>query len=170
MSLVCPNCHSQEPEGTFYCSECGTDLVEDGGLSTATIRQTDSQITKAGEPPVVPPPAPITEAQVSLHIIRTGQILPLVGRKQFTLGRISQGQSILPDIDLTPYDAYSQGVSRLHATIKIGEEDIRVEDLGSSNGTRINNNKIGPHEDHLINHGDVISLGRFKIQALVRQE
>lgn len=170
MSLVCPNCHSQEPEGVFFCSECGTKIVEDGGLSTATIRQTDSQITKAGEAPVAPPPAPITEAQVSLHIIRTGQILPLVGRQQFTLGRISQGQSILPDIDLTPYDAYSQGVSRLHATIKIGEEDILVEDLGSSNGTRINNNKIGPHEDHILNHGDVISLGRFKIQALVRQE
>ncbi|TES89566.1 MAG: hypothetical protein E3J88_05720, partial [Anaerolineales bacterium] len=65
MSIVCPNCHSQEPEGTFYCSECGTDLVDDGGLSTATIRQTDSQITMAGEAPVAPPPAPITEAQVA---------------------------------------------------------------------------------------------------------
>jgi pSer/pThr/pTyr-binding forkhead associated (FHA) protein len=96
--------------------------------------------------------------------------LPLVGRNEFTLGRISQGQSILPDIDLSPYNAYAQGVSRLHATLKLIQDELYIEDLGSSNGTRINNTKIPPHQNQLVQHGDVIALGRFKIQALVRQE
>ena len=89
---------------------------------------------------------------------------------ELPLGRISQGQSILPDIDLSPYNAYAQGVSRLHATLKFLQGDLFIEDLGSSNGTRINNNKIPPHKNQLIHHGDVIALGRFKIQALIRQE
>jgi pSer/pThr/pTyr-binding forkhead associated (FHA) protein len=139
-------------------------------LSTATIRTTDSKISQAGAAPSPPPPAQVTEGNVSLHIVRTGQILPLVGREEFTLGRISQGQSILPDIDLSPYNAYAQGVSRLHATLKLIQDELYIEDLGSSNGTRINNSKIPPHQNQPIHHGDVIALGRFKIQALIRQE
>ena len=113
---------------------------------------------------------PVSGSQINLHIIRTGQIIPLEGRTDFTIGRISEGQSILPDIDLSPFDAYSQGVSRLHATLKIRDSLFYVEDLGSSNGTRINNEKIQPLSDHLIHNGDVIALGRFKVQALIRQE
>lgn len=171
MNIVCPNCHHQEPAGALFCTECGTKLISEGGISTASIRPTDSQITNAAQatqPETAP--APITEAQVSLHVIRTGQILPLVGREEFTIGRISEGQSILPDIDLTPYDAYSQGVSRLHTTIKLIGEEVFVEDLGSSNGTRVNNQRLQPHQNHPVNHGDVVSLGRFKIQVLIRQE
>jgi pSer/pThr/pTyr-binding forkhead associated (FHA) protein len=154
----------------MFCSECSTKLVTSGGLSTATIRTTDSRITKPGAAPPPPPPVQVTEGQISLHIVRTGQILPLVGRNEFTLGRISQGQSILPDIDLSPYNAYAQGVSRLHSTLKIINGELFIEDLGSSNGTRINNTKIQSHQDHRVYHGDVIALGRFKIQALIRQE
>jgi pSer/pThr/pTyr-binding forkhead associated (FHA) protein len=170
MKIVCPNCHQQEPEGALFCSECGTKLISDDGLSTAAIRATESSISDAGKAPPAPPPFQATEAQVSLHIVRTGQILPLVGREEYTIGRVSEGQSILPDIDLTPYEAYSQGVSRLHATIRIEEKGITIEDLGSSNGTRVNNKKINPHQHHSIAHGDVIALGRFKMQALFQQE
>lgn len=170
MNIICPNCHHEEPEGALFCSNCGTKLITEDGLSTATIRSTDSKFSQPSPIAPPPPPVPAIEAQVSLHIVRTGQILPLVGRSEFTVGRVSEGQSILPDIDLTPYDAYSQGVSRLHATVKVFEDHIAITDLGSSNGTRVNKEKLTPHQDYELNHGDVISLGRFKIQALIRQE
>ncbi|HAY84451.1 MAG TPA: hypothetical protein DCY42_05870 [Chloroflexi bacterium] len=168
--IICPNCSFEEPEGAIFCTECGTKLIDADGVSTATFGTTDLNLQTALPPKEPNAPLPVTEAHVNLHIIRTGQILPLVGREEYTLGRISQGQSILPDIDLAPYDAYSQGVSRLHATLKFKNDNLYVEDLGSSNGTRINENKIDPHTDQLVHHGDVLSLGRFKIQALVRQE
>lgn len=170
MNIICPNCNNEEPAGAIFCSECGTKLITSDGLLTATIQTTDSRIVDTGTEPEPDTPTPVSEAQVSIHIIRTGQILPLVGRTEYTLGRISKGQSILPDIDLSPYDAYSQGVSRLHATLKVRDNQLYIEDLGSSNGTRINNNKIASHQDQLVHHGDVIALGRFKIQMLVRQE
>jgi hypothetical protein len=170
MTIICPNCNNEEPNGAIFCSECGTKLIGDDGLTTATIRATSEKFTDAGEEYQPDMPLPVSEAQISLHIIRTGQILPLIGRAEYTLGRISKGQSILPDIDLSPYDAYSQGVSRLHTTIKIKDDQIYIEDLGSSNGTHINNQKIAPHNDKLVQHGDVLALGRFKIQILIRQE
>lgn len=170
MNIICPNCNNEEPTGAIFCSECGTKLISSDGLSTATIQATDTRFSEPGIQQEPETPTPVSEAQVSLHIIRTGQILPLVGRTEYTLGRISKGQSILPDIDLSPYDAYSQGVSRLHATLKLKDNQLYIEDLGSSNGTRINNNKIIAHQDQLLHHGDVIALGRFKIQMLVRQE
>ena len=171
MATVCPNCHHHELEGALFCSECGTKLVEQSGLSTAAIRGTDSRLKKTREKNQSPPPPhPANEALASVHIVRTGQILPLIGREEFTIGRVSEGQSILPDIDLTPYEAYSRGVSRLHATLKIRAGRMTITDLGSSNGTRVNSEKIPPHKEISINHGDVITVGQFKLQALLRQD
>lgn len=171
MATICPSCHHQELIGALFCSECGTKLVEQSGLSTAMVRGTDSRledIRKATQPSSAPEAA--GNAVASLHIIQTGQILPLEGREEFTIGRISEGQSILPDIDLTPYEAYSRGVSRLHATMKIIDGKISITDLGSSNGTRINNDKIQPHKEYPVSHGDLVTLGQFKIQTLIRQD
>lgn len=171
MHIVCPNCHHKELEGALFCSECGTKLITDDGLATASIAPTDSEITRREETENIEQILISTnDAKVSLHIVQTGQILPLVGRTEFTIGRVSDGQSILPDIDLSPYEAYSHGVSRLHATFKINKDSITITDLGSSNGTRINKTKIPAHKDHQVTHGDIIALGRFKIQALIRQE
>ncbi len=172
MTVQCPNCTHENFDGALFCAECGTKLVNEDGLSTAAIRATDSGANGDSAGPAPAPAAPVqtSEARVSLHVVRTGQILPLVGRDEFTIGRVSEGQSILPDIDLTPFDAYSQGVSRLHATLRVSGERIILVDLGSSNGTRLNNQKVQSHREYDLHHGDIVSLGRFKLQALLRQD
>jgi len=110
-----------------------------------------------------------TEPSLSLHIIDSGQILHLAERNEFTLGRTIEGQPILPDVDLSPFDAFTLGVSRLHAALRIINYEVVITDLGSSNGTRVNGQKIVPHVDYPINHGDIISLGKLKIQVLISQ-
>lgn len=173
MTVACPNCNHENFDGALFCAECGTKLVTEDGLSTAAIRNTDTSAKLEdadGKAPPPPPPVQTSDALVSLHVVRTGQILPLAGRMEFTIGRVSEGQSILPDIDLTPFDAYSQGVSRLHATLRISGERIILVDLGSSNGTRLNNQKLQPHREYDLRHGDIVALGRFKLQTLVRQD
>ena len=44
MSIICPNCNFEEPEGAIFCSECGTKLIKSDGLSTASIRATDAKL------------------------------------------------------------------------------------------------------------------------------
>jgi pSer/pThr/pTyr-binding forkhead associated (FHA) protein len=85
----------------------------------------------------------------------------------YTIGRISGTQPILPDIDLTPYHAYEEGVSRLHATIRVSNENISVFDLGSANGTLINGSKIPPYEPHLLKNGDVLVFGKFQVEIII---
>jgi pSer/pThr/pTyr-binding forkhead associated (FHA) protein len=171
--ILCPNCHHHELAGSLFCSECGAQLITTGHLTTQAIRpnSADPLSGSAGIPPI---PAPLQaekgmESGISIHLMECGQIMKLAGRNEYSIGRGVEGQSLLPDIDLSPYDAYSEGVSRLHATLKILQHGVLISDLGSSNGTRINGQKIVPHIDYPINHGDVVALGKLKMQILIQK-
>jgi pSer/pThr/pTyr-binding forkhead associated (FHA) protein len=109
-------------------------------------------------------------ARISLHLVESGQILPLAERNEFSLGRVAEGQPIMPDIDLTPYKAYENGVSRLHALLKLVNNHVLILDLGSSNGTYVNGNRLVPSVERPLNHGDMIHLGKLKIQILFSPE
>jgi len=171
--IICPNCHHQEMPGSLFCSECGAQLVLSEVPTTQHIQRNPSDMLAIQPPPKSPPSPPIqqavSEAAISLHMVDSGQVLQLTGQSEFTMGRVSEGQPILPDVDLSKYEAYSQGVSRLHAALKIANSRVVITDLGSSNGTRVNGQKIVPHVDYPLNHGDMIALGKFMIQILVRK-
>jgi len=70
-------------------------------------------------------------------------------------------------VDLSPYNAYGSGVSRLHAVLKLFQDQIVIADLGSSNGTYLNGSRLKPYAETPVSHGDVINLGKFKIQVLM---
>jgi pSer/pThr/pTyr-binding forkhead associated (FHA) protein len=171
--ILCPNCHHQEVAGALFCSECGAQLISADHMATQSISRNTSEILA---PSLETAPAPVTTTQsstsdaiVSLYLVDSGQILHLAGRTEFTLGRVADSQPILPDVDFSPFEAYAQGVSRLHASLKIINQRVVITDLGSSNGTRVNGQKIMPHIDYLLNHGDVVALGKLKIQVLIRK-
>jgi hypothetical protein len=172
--ILCPNCHHQEVAGALFCSECGAQLVSTDRVSTQSISRTTSEILVPNlESPVSSSnvsPTSTMDAVVSLYLVDSGQIIHLAGRTEFTLGRVAEGQPILPDVDFSPFEAYAQGVSRLHASLKIMGQRVMITDLGSSNGTRVNGQKIMPHIDYPLNHGDVVALGKLKIQILIRKK
>lgn len=103
-----------------------------------------------------------------LQILSTGEQIPLKRNCEYTLGRVSGSQPILPDIDLTPFQAYESGVSRLHAIILLESERATITDLGSANGTRINGDRIIAHDPRQLQDGDIISLGNFKTCIFIR--
>ncbi len=170
---ICPNCHHQESPGALFCSECGAQLVfSDSILTTQAIKHGEEEPGGMSQPSVAnPDPSPGAsgdETVMSLHLVDSGKLISLAGRTEFTLGRVTEGQPILPDIDLTPFEAYSRGVSRLHSALKIVNKRVVIVDLGSSNGTRVNGQKIVPNVDFPLNNGDVIALGRLRIQVLFK--
>lgn len=165
--IICPNCLHKEVIGAMFCSECGAQLVFPKGHTTSSI-STSTEL-KAKENDVKEPPARTIypDAFMSLNIISTGDVLPIASKNEITLGRVSEGQPMIPDIDLTPYKAYESGVSRLHASLRLMDEQVMVTDLGSANGTRINGKQISSHIPHPVKHGDILTLGKFKIQVLM---
>jgi len=57
--------------------------------------------------------------------------------------------------------------SRLHAEITSKGENLEIVDLGSTNGTFVNHQKLSAHTPHELNDGDMISIG--KIQLVVNE-
>lgn len=165
--ILCKNCLHKNPPGAIFCEECGAQLTA-GEIATQSIR-TDKVAPSAGRGKPISTPKPITDnAWASLHLMDSGQILSLSDRNEYTLGRLSEGQPVVPDLDLSPHQAYAAGVSRIHALIKRDGKRVIVMDLGSANGTYVNGKRLASNSERLLNHGDVVALGKFKFQILLR--
>jgi hypothetical protein len=153
----------------MFCAECGAQLVGRDNLTTQNIStQQFNQAVPAKPKTDTYQPFDGSDAWGSLHLLDTGQVLPLSSRNEFTMGRISEGQPIMPDIDLSPYQAYAAGVSRLHGVIKRIGTNIIIVDLGSANGTYINGKRLSPNAEQTLNHGDIVALGKLKMQILIK--
>jgi hypothetical protein len=165
--IICPNCQHKEMIGAIYCSECGGRLI-DMTIETLKIHTAEThQEAKRDTGRIQQPPPMHLQSWISLNMLESGQILPLADRTEFTLGRSAEGQPIVPDVDLSPHDAYANGVSRLHALLKLIQDQIIIMDLGSSNGTYINGSQLPPYVETPVTHGDVICLGKLKMQLLI---
>jgi len=84
-------------------------------------------------------------------IMPSGERLPLSGQV-ITIGR-------LPACSITINDA---NVSRHHAEIRTQGSKFVVADLGSTNGTKVNGDRITG--EHILNEGDVVSFGGTHIR------
>ena len=64
-----------------------------------------------------------------------------------------------PHVDLERFFAHQRGVSRRHARIKLREVRMTVEDLGSTNGTYLNNVRLDPNVEYPLSEKDELRLG-----------
>ena len=92
-----------------------------------------------------------------------------LNKGEISLGRAGGSQSVLPDIDLAQFNGFEAGVSRMHAILRIMDQDASLTDLGSMNGTRLNGSLISPHIPYVLENGDKITFGRLKAQILIRK-
>ncbi|MBL8101760.1 MAG: FHA domain-containing protein [Anaerolineales bacterium] len=168
--IVCSTCKHANMAGAMFCAECGAQLVGKDSLITQTITTGNFKRVAVENSDDAYQPFDGSDAWGSIHLLDTGQVLPLSSRNEFTMGRISEGQPIMPDIDLSPYQAYAAGVSRLHAIIKRDGDRLIFMDLGSANGTYVNGKRLNPNVEQLIQHGDIVALGKMKLQILVKNK
>jgi hypothetical protein len=86
-------------------------------------------------------------------------------KDRIILGRADPVASFYPDLDLTPYGGQEGGVSRRHAVIIQDHENqsLYLEDLNSTNGTRINGFTLEARRRYRLRDGDEIEVGRLQI-------
>jgi len=72
------------------------------------------------------------------------------------------------DFDLTPFGAYHFGVSRQHAAMTLKDGYLYMEDLGSTNGTRINGFQLTAHQKYRLRDGDEIEFARLRTSIRFR--
>jgi pSer/pThr/pTyr-binding forkhead associated (FHA) protein len=116
-------------------------------------------------PPVTPPqPMPIqARGPRMLAVQSTGHRILLPAEGELILGRFDPYTRTTPDVDLTYEDQRDRGVSRRHALISGWRGQYQITDLGSSNGTWVNEKKIALHERQNLQVGDEVRLGRCRM-------
>lgn len=83
------------------------------------------------------------------------------------VGRADPHSNIFPEIDLSKFDRETK-VSRRHARIWCEGDTFLVEDLGSVNGTVINDSvRLAPRQPRVLDSGDRIRLGETTLHFLV---
>jgi len=75
------------------------------------------------------------------------------------IGRKGSEQDDPPDIDLSQ----DESVSRRHAEIRRVGDDYVVVDAGSTNGTRLNGQRLEPGQPTRLHDGDHVTLGRLSV-------
>lgn len=77
-------------------------------------------------------------------------------------------ERIPPDIDVAGFPN-SEIVSRVHANIRVEADAYYIEDVGSSNGTYVNNLVLAPGNRHRLRAGDRIALGKGDLVSFLFQ-
>ncbi len=163
---VCSNCGHKNRPGVIFCENCGTSLLgraavgttksfEEGGVSA----ETRDQVSTAGTDIFLP--------GSNLRIEIEGGPEPILAqpKKELIFGRRDPATGAMPDVDLTPYAGYRMGVSRRHAAIRSGDDNrLDVWDLGSSNGTFLNGQRLNAHRPYRLRDGDQLRLGQMIIR------
>jgi CRP-like cAMP-binding protein len=83
-----------------------------------------------------------------------------------TIGRADPVTGILPDVDLTSVDT-NRSVSRRHAKIiKSGTEFLVLEEVGTVNGTYVNDARIPTGTPVALHDGDLLKIGLISMKVV----
>lgn len=82
----------------------------------------------------------------------------ILGNYFIETDRLTLGRTAANDVHI-----FDQAVSKEHAVILTVGNDQILEDLGSTNGTVVNGQKV---KKHILQNGDVIELGRYRLKYL----
>ncbi len=86
-----------------------------------------------------------------------------IRRTPLLIGRVSEPEEFYPDLDLSFYDP-DGFVSRRHAQVTKGSDGYLITDLGSSNGTTVNNVRLATNHPHPLRNGDRVKIGKVVLQ------
>jgi len=171
-TFICQNCGHSEYLGALFCSECGIHLHPEDGATTQSFKAQNGNILQDVDGEISPPKNTVADvAPVSLYLMDIEILIPLKSGHDFVMGRSHPGQQVDLDVDFAPHDGFECGVSRKHAKLKLqGNGQVFLTDLGSANGTRLNGKKMFPQRAYPVFHGDIVALGKLKLQVLIQKQ
>ena len=90
-------------------------------------------------------------------------------RDNTLIGRHNRGQGVEPEIDLGIHPV-DRGVSTQHAVLRLRDSGLTITDLGSTNGTSLNDSDdlLGNGEETPVADGDRIHVGAWTTITIVR--
>lgn len=119
--------------------------------------------------PVAPSPARTQLQQVTARLVHVQTDRQIELPQNLSVIHIGKpNDRIPPDVDVSGFPN-SEIVSRIHSDIRVEGDAYYIEDVGSSNGTYINNLPLLPGNRHRLRPGDRISLGKGDLVTFIFQ-
>lgn len=168
----CTNCGHRNRAGIVFCENCGASLIGKMPVDTKSLDSDNAEQTRLAEETRQPQgekPQGVSTfpAGSYLRLEIEGSTEPILfqPKPETIFGRRDPATGAMPDIDLTPFAGYRMGVSRRHAAIRFGDErSLDLWDLGSSNGTFLNGQRLSAHRPYRLHDGDELRLGQMVIR------
>ena len=148
-TVYCGFCGGRIAADDVFCAHCGARQPQSGVGSSAMLHavRPTAKLVVAGT----------TELDASFILKKDSNLL----------GRTDPHSNIFPEIDLSRFDPETK-VSRRHARIWLEGETFLVEDLGSVNGTVINDSvRLAPRQPRVLDSGDKLRVGETTLHFLV---
>ena len=152
---TCPTCGASVQPGDLFCDACGAALT--AATSAAAVGGGESQ------PAPEAVAADVEGEQPFLVIAASGVEIPLAQDTEVLVGREDPYSNVFPDVDLSPHDGEEAGVSRRHFKLTLSEGRYAIQDLGSTNHTWLNQQRLEPDRPTRLTDGDEIRAGRLKM-------
>jgi hypothetical protein len=161
----CPVCKYKNETGATVCAYCGSPL-EDGGDENPTTTKNvemETNILPHAIQELMRKPFEMPERGVAIYTTASEAPITISDNTQFILGRKMTGEIDDSFVDLKPYGAYENGVSRRHAMIQRTSTGYEIMDLGSTNGTWLEKQRLIPNKAYPLNNISRIFLGRMQL-------
>ena len=166
---ICPVCQSSNDIEAIHCIHCGAALDGSPGDAEHRTKTTDMQaltpemirewISKNTKEAAIP------DTGIAFYV--DGHSMPAYMdlKDEFILGR-KVGTTAELLLDLAPFAGYSLGVSRRHVLVRRKGGGYEIRDLGSVNGTWLNEERLVPYQSYPLPSGSHLRLGRMRVLVL----
>ncbi len=147
-------------------TEATNNSANSSEANTSSQKQPPGPVTPTGQP-AANSKTQLQQQKAKLLHVQTNTLLELPpSLSVIHIGK--PNERIPPDIDVAGFPN-SEIVSRIHADIRIEGDAFYLEDVGSSNGTYVNNMPLPPGNRHRLRVGDRIALGKGDLVTFLFQ-
>ncbi|HEY0077616.1 MAG TPA: protein kinase [Pyrinomonadaceae bacterium] len=145
--VFCGFCGGRIAADDVFCAHCGAKQPLANASAALRAARATAKLVVAGT----------TELDASFQLNKDTNIV----------GRTDPHSNIFPEVDLSKFDPETK-ISRRHARIWREGDTFLVEDLGSVNGTVINDSiRLGPRQPRALENGDKLRLGETTLHFLI---
>jgi serine/threonine-protein kinase len=145
--VFCGFCGGRIAADDVFCAHCGARQPMAGASEALRAARATAKLVVSGT----------TELDAAFQLHKESNLV----------GRSDPHSNIFPEIDLSKFDPETK-ISRRHARIWREGEMFLVEDLGSVNGTVVNDSvRLAPRQPRALESGDKLRLGETTLHFLI---
>ncbi len=168
---LCPVCKKNNELEATVCKHCGAALEDPFLDPGARTKRTDmSAQALEGIKNWSVDEATVPQYGIAVYMEGTSNPVYIDSKGEFVIGRRQEKTSEDPEamLDLSLLGGYGLGISRRHAAIRRTGHGYELIDLGSVNGTWLNNERLEPHRSYPLASGSHLRLGSMRLYVLYR--